>query len=53
MFAGKLYAKQGADLTLNVTTDSDVRCVEVTGAHSLLDHGSKTTWSFSMKSGRG
>ncbi len=48
--AGTLYAKEGGELTLTVTTDSNVKCVVVSGAHSEKqgNHGASTSWSFSF-----
>jgi hypothetical protein len=45
---GTLFARQGAALTLTVTTDADTRCVEVSGAFADRQNGpaGKTTWSF-------
>jgi hypothetical protein len=45
---GSLYARQGALLTLTVTTSSDTQCVDVSGA--FTDHAQsstgKTLWTF-------
>src|SRR3954447_8140580 len=50
VFVGaKLYAKQGAALTLTVVTSSDTKCVEVTGAATLPRQTSstaKSNWTF-------
>ena len=46
---GTLYAKQGATLTLSVTTSTDTKCVDVTGAATLPRQTSstaKSSWSF-------
>jgi hypothetical protein len=53
--AGTLYAKQGGALTLTVTTDSEVRCVEITGAHSAqqTSTGARSTWTFAFTAGAG
>jgi len=52
---GTLYAKQGASLTLNVTTSSDTRCVVVTGDHSATQTSNtdKSSWSFNFTAGSG
>src|SRR4051812_47534115 len=51
VFVGaKLYAKQGAALTLTVVTSSDTKCVDVTGAATLPRQTSstaKSNWTFS------
>src|SRR6058998_3600878 len=46
---GVLYARNGAALTLTVTTSNDTECVDVTGAHAGHQTSStpKTTWTFS------
>ena len=47
---GTLFADPGAALTLNVTTDNETKCVEVTGAHTATkkaDNGT-TQWSFPL-----
>jgi hypothetical protein len=46
---GILYAKNGAALTLTVTTSSDTKCVDVTGAHTGHQTSStaKSSWTFS------
>ena len=46
---GLLYAKKQAGLTLNVTTATAAKCVEVTGAHTAkqTSNSPKTTWTFS------
>src|SRR5436190_13238207 len=45
---GKLYAKQGQTVTLNVTTSSDAKCVSLTGAHAAVQTSSapKSSWTF-------
>lgn len=45
---GALYAKQGAQLTLTVTTSSDTQCVDVAGAFTAHDESAtaKSTWTF-------
>lgn len=46
---GVLFAKQGAAVTLTVTTSSDTKCVEVTGAAALPRQTSstaRTSWTF-------
>lgn len=50
-----LYAKQGGALTLTVTTSSDTKCVEVSGAHVARQTSdtAKTNWSFSFTAGAG
>ncbi len=52
---GTLYAKNGGALTLAVTTSSDTKCVEVTGAHSARQTSStaKSSWTFSFTAGAG
>ena len=45
-----VYAKQGGQLTLTVTTSSDTQCVEVTGAftgHQQSD-SAKSSWSLAV-----
>ncbi len=52
---GTIYAKSGGLLTLNVTTDADTKCVELTGdatAQQLSDTA-KTSWSFPLTAGSG
>src|SRR4029079_11642201 len=46
--SGTLYAKNGGALTLTVTTSSDTKCVEVTGAFSGRQTSStaKSIWTF-------
>ena len=47
---GTLFADPGAALTLNVTTDNETKCVEITGAHTATkkaDNGT-TQWSFPL-----
>ncbi|MFL6136292.1 MAG: OmpL47-type beta-barrel domain-containing protein [Frankiaceae bacterium] len=51
---GKLYARQGAALTLSVTTDSTTSCLRISdGTNSVdLDNGSaKTSWTVTGASG--
>src|SRR5436853_4765272 len=46
---GALYAKQGAGLTLSVTTDNTTRCVKVTDGTTTVEQSSataKTSWTF-------
>ena len=46
---GVLYAKQGAALTLTVTTDNTTKCVRVTDGTNTVDQTSaalKTSWTF-------
>jgi len=45
---GTLFADPGAALTLNVTTDTDTRCLEITGAHTATKTAAAgtTQWSF-------
>src|SRR3954462_4033522 len=52
---GTLYAKSGGALTLTVTTSSDTKCVELTGAHTAKQTSStaKSTWTFSFTAGSG
>ena len=52
---GTLYAKNGGALTLTVTTPSDTKCVDVTGAHSghQTSPTAKSTWTFSFTAGTG
>ncbi|MFD1248885.1 OmpL47-type beta-barrel domain-containing protein [Nocardioides ginsengisoli] len=52
---GTLYAKQGGALTLTVTTSSDTKCVEVSGALSArqLSDTAKTSWTFTFTGGAG
>jgi hypothetical protein len=52
---GTLYAKQGGALTLTVTTSSDTKCVEVSGALSArqLSDTAKTSWTFTFSAGAG
>ena len=48
ILAGTVYARSGAQLRLNVTTDADTRCVEITGAHTATQTSSSgtTSWTF-------
>jgi hypothetical protein len=52
---GTLYAKQGAALTLTVTTSSDTQCVDVAGAFTGHDQSAtaKSTWTFASTAGSG
>jgi hypothetical protein len=45
-----LFAKQGGALTLNITTSSDTKCVDVSGAFTghLQSSTAKTSWTFSF-----
>jgi hypothetical protein len=46
---GTLYAKQGATLTLTVTTDSNTKCVRVTDGTTSIDKdaaSAQTSWTF-------
>jgi hypothetical protein len=47
---GTLFADPGASLTLNVTTDNQTKCVEITGAHTATKTGDKgtTQWLFPL-----
>jgi hypothetical protein len=50
---GSLFADPGASLTLGVTTDTDTRCVILTGTHGdkQTSTSSKTQWSFPLTAG--
>jgi hypothetical protein len=50
-----LYAKQGAALTLTVTTDDATRCVEIEGAHTTQQTSAtnRATWTFHFTAGAG
>ncbi|HVN10638.1 MAG TPA: PxKF domain-containing protein, partial [Kineosporiaceae bacterium] len=53
---GVLYARNGAALTLTVTTSSDTTCVKVTGAENLgtqMSSTPKETWTFARTAGPG
>ncbi len=52
---GTYYAKNGASLTLTVTTDADTKCVELTGAHvtQQTSETAKTSWTFALKANEG
>src|SRR5438067_5059013 len=52
---GTLYAKNGGALTLTVSTSSDTKCVEVTGAFTSRQTSStaKSSWTFSFTAGTG
>src|SRR5919199_4874562 len=45
---GTVFAKAGQPVTLQVTTDTDVQCVVITGSFSATQHlsGTSATWSF-------
>ncbi len=43
---GSLFAKTGANLTLNVTTSNDTKCVTVTGMGRQTSATAKTSWTF-------
>lgn len=53
--AGTLYARNGGALTLTVTTSSDTRCVQITGAHAAHQTSTtaKSSWSFPLTAGTG
>ncbi|TQM64565.1 hypothetical protein FBY41_0934 [Humibacillus xanthopallidus] len=50
-----LYAKQGAVLTLTVTTSSDTQCVDVAGAFTAHQESptAKSSWTFTTTAGSG
>jgi hypothetical protein len=50
-----LYAKQGATLTLTVTTSNDTKCVDVAGAITghQQSNSAKTSWTFGTTAGAG
>jgi hypothetical protein len=50
-----VYAKSGGALTLTVTTSTDTKCVEVTGAHTARQTSSsaKSSWTFTLTAGSG
>jgi hypothetical protein len=52
---GTLYAKNGAALTLTVTTSNDTQCVDVAGAFSghQTSATARTTWTFTTTAGAG
>src|SRR3954452_8634771 len=52
---GTLYAKSGGALTLTVSTSSDTKCVEVTGAHTARQTSAtaKSSWTFNFTAGSG
>jgi hypothetical protein len=52
---GTLYARQGATLTLTVTTSSDTECVDVAGAFTGHQQSStaKTSWTFASVAAAG
>jgi hypothetical protein len=49
------YAKQGQMLTLSVSTSSDTKCVEITGAHTARQTSStaQSSWTFNLTAGAG
>ena len=53
--SGTLYAKNSGALTLAVTTSSDTKCVEITGAHVARQTSStaKSSWTFAFTAGSG
>ena len=55
LVGGTLYAKQGAQVALTLTTSSDTQCVELTGAHTALQGtpSGKTSWTFNLTAGAG
>ena len=55
LVGGTIYAKQGGQLTLTVTTSDDTKCVELTGAHAAVQGASaaKTNWTFNLTAGAG
>jgi hypothetical protein len=52
---GILYARQGAPLTLTVTTSSDTQCVDVAGAFTAHQSSqtAKVSWVFTTTAGTG
>jgi hypothetical protein len=50
-----LYARSGGALTLTVTTSSDTKCVEITGAHTARQTSAtaKPSWTFTFTAGTG
>jgi hypothetical protein len=55
---GRVYVKQGGSATLNVTTTSDTKCVDVSfsnGAQKMTQtsNTAKTSWSFAINVGAG
>lgn len=50
---GANYAKSGSNLTLNVTTSSNVRCVQVSGDFTAqqTNNQGKSSWSFPFTAG--
>jgi len=50
-----LYTKNGGTLTLNVTTSSDTKCVQLSGAFTAGQTSStaKSSWAFSLTAGSG
>ncbi|RNE66733.1 OmpL47-type beta-barrel domain-containing protein [Cryobacterium tepidiphilum] len=53
--AGTLYAKNGAAVTLTVTTSSDTKCVDVSGAFAghQTSATAKSVWTFTTTAGTG
>jgi hypothetical protein len=53
--SGTLYVKSGGALTLTVTTSSDTKCVQITGAHTARQTSStaKSSWTFNFTAGAG
>ncbi len=52
---GTLYARSGGALTLSLTTSSDTKCVQVSGAHTAEQRSStaKSSWTFAFSAGSG
>jgi hypothetical protein len=52
---GTVYAKSGGALTLTVTTSSDTKCVQLSGAHTAKETSgtAKTSWTFTLTAGSG
>jgi hypothetical protein len=52
---GTLYAKNGGALALTVTTSSDTKCVQITGAHTAMQtsNTAKSSWTFTFTAGAG
>src|SRR5205085_9516189 len=50
-----LYAKNGAALTLTVTTSTDTKCVDVSGIFTAHQQSNtaKQTWTFTSTAGAG
>jgi hypothetical protein len=53
--AGTLYARNGGALTLTVTTSSDTKCVELSGAYTTRQTSAtaKSSWTFPLVAGTG